>query len=109
MINLSQYESMSLIVLEAMALGTPVIINPRCGVFQRYLEDCPLAFAAVDGESFHKAKRSIAKLLENPSSYEAACNTTQQYLQENFSWQVLDGIVRHYFVPNGSEDSSKSI
>lgn len=63
----SQYESLSLLALEAFAAGTPIIGNTRGDVVRGQLERSDAGFGYDDEESFVKAVRAVGEERERRS------------------------------------------
>lgn len=87
MIMPSQYESLSLVTLEAMAAGIPVIVNGDCEVLNNHISN------SKTGACFN-CDGSLAKNLEkdiNASENFLAEESTaaKKYVAENFEWDSI--------------------
>lgn len=87
-VNPSLYESLSLILLETLTLGAPMIVNGRCAVLK---EHCRLSQGAVD---FYMDERQfitkLNKLETTPSSRRAEIvELGQRYVKENYDWSLI--------------------
>lgn len=80
----SKYESLSIAVLEAMALGTPVIVNGNCEVLKGH---CERSGAGIYYNEEKDALEELEKL---------RCNTDRRqmsergkcYIAENYRWEI---------------------
>ena len=84
LINPSQYESLSLVCLESLALGTPIIVNGFCPVTVRH------AMKSNNGYSY----KTSSDLLKCINSVLRTTKTTNRingisYVHDNYSWGVV--------------------
>lgn len=93
-VNPSQSESMSLITLEALSLGTPVLLNTKCEVFRWYVDNTELAFGYESPEDFHRELKAIKKLREDAVELQKVRTASKKWLKRNFSWGTLDRMLR---------------
>ncbi len=81
----SFYESLSLVTLESMAYGIPVIANKDCEVLKEHIENSHAGFLFNDYKSFEKAVDTI----DNPQFDASALSTNaKKYIAENYTWDV---------------------
>lgn len=81
----SKYESFSIAVLEAMALGTPVLVNGVCRVLQGHCRRSKAGYCYYDKESFQVA---IECLLDRTINLKMGENG-RVYVKENYQWSFI--------------------
>jgi glycosyltransferase involved in cell wall biosynthesis len=94
LINPSPAESLSMVVLEALALGVPLLVNGRCAVLSQFAEQTETTFVYHDGDEF---VRELKTILATPWSEqpEAAARLarSQQWVVEHYSWERVLGTI----------------
>ncbi|MBN1515321.1 glycosyltransferase family 4 protein [Candidatus Sumerlaeota bacterium] len=93
MIMPSRYESLSIVTLEAMACGAPVIVNQECEVLQGHAERSHAAFTYSNYEEF---SASIREVHENPELCNEMRRNGKRYVQENYSWPIVNQQYREF-------------
>ena len=78
----SEHESLSLVVLEAMSLGIPVIVNGRSAVLSGHCKKSKTGFEYKSYEEFKNALEELKNL-----DYEENAKKELQYIKENYSWE----------------------
>ncbi|HVH25542.1 MAG TPA: glycosyltransferase family 4 protein [Vicinamibacterales bacterium] len=90
----SPYESLSLLALEAMSVGTPILVNGRSPVL---VEHCVRSHAGLyyaDGDEFVES----LKLLVRDDSLRAAMGRNgRDYVRRNYRWDVVLGKYERVF------------
>jgi glycosyltransferase involved in cell wall biosynthesis len=86
----SPYESLSLLALEAMSIGTPVLVNGRSAVL---VEHCIRSNAGLWYESRDEFVEALELLLADEPLRAALGANGQAYVQEHYRWDVVLG---HY-------------
>jgi len=86
----SYYESLSMVALEAWALGKPVLANGRCDVLQG---QCLRSNAGLFYESDREFIETLALLHRNRRLAAAMGRNGREYYQRHYAWPV---IVRKY-------------
>jgi glycosyltransferase involved in cell wall biosynthesis len=81
----SFYESLSLVTLESMAYGIPVIANKDCEVLKDHIENSHAGFLFNDYKSFEKALDTIVSPQFDVSILSA---NAKKYVAENYTWDV---------------------
>lgn len=85
-VNPSFVESLSLIVLEAMAAGVPVLVNGRCEVLRQH---CERSGGGVYYLNYNTFERELARLISDPSGRKQMGEKGRVYERENYSWEVI--------------------
>ena len=88
LINPSPMESLSLVVIEAMACGVPIVANGKCSVFQSYAEELGSVL------SYHSAQELsdwLASVMdpEGKESMRHAISQSQRWVESQFSWDSV--------------------
>jgi glycosyltransferase involved in cell wall biosynthesis len=83
----SQYESLSLSVLEAFSLGTPVIVNGKCEVL---LDHCVKSNAGLYYEDYWEFEGCIQYMLTHKEECQIMSDNAIEYIQDNYQWKVID-------------------
>lgn len=83
----SFYESLSLVTLEAMQYGKPVIANEDCEVLKDHIEISDAGFLYNDYNSF-KNKLCIIESLSKLEKQELSIKG-KHYVEENYKWDVI--------------------
>lgn len=85
----SKYESLSLSLLEAMALGTLGIVNGECNVLKGHCEKSGVGIAYCGYTDFAKGMKSLYQ--SQSSYYEKAVS----YVSQNYTWDIVEKKVVH--------------
>ena len=84
----SPYESLSLLALEAFAVGTPVLANARSDVLTDHCQRSQAGLYYADRDEFVECLR----LLMNDDPLRAALGRNgRQYVKQHYSWHVIGG------------------
>lgn len=81
----SQFESLSIVVLEAMSLGVPVIVNGKCEVLKGHCQRSKAGFFYQNDEEAADAIDTILHLEDRKRISEDA----KQYISENYQWDTI--------------------
>jgi len=81
----SFYESLSLVTLESMAYGIPVVANKDCEVLKEHIENSHAGFLFNDYKSFEIALNTINSLQFDAH---ALSINAKKYVAENYMWDV---------------------
>ncbi len=87
----SPYESFSIVTLEAMAQGTPVLVNGSCQVLVEHVERSGSGKIYKNYENFAEA---IQEVVKNPNKLAEMGELARQYVVANYA---LDSIQNHLF------------
>jgi len=82
----SPYESLSLVTLESMACGTPVLVNGECDVLKGH---CIRSNAGLWYQNYDEFKEGIFLLSSNIKLREIMKRNGIRYIRENYSWDVI--------------------
>ena len=88
----SVFESLSLVVLESMALGVPVLVNGRCDVARGHCRRSNGGLYYYSYEEFAAASEPVAA--PTRSCAPRLGHQGQAYVQQNYAWEVVE----HRFV-----------
>jgi glycosyltransferase involved in cell wall biosynthesis len=84
----SPYESLSLLALEAMSVGTPVLVNARSAVLVEHCQRSNAGLWYADRDEFVEC----LKMLLGDASLRAALGANgRAYVQQNYRWDVVLG------------------
>lgn len=90
-VNPSGLESLSLLVLEAIACGVPVLVNAQCEVLDYYTKVCPSVFGFRGEEEFVAALRHILATDWTTPKNKAALEESRRWLENHYSWGAVIG------------------
>jgi len=82
----SFYESLSLVTLEGMLAGVPVIANRDCEVLKDHIENSQAGFTFNDFESF---KSAADKILNDELDLALLQQNGKNYINANYSWEAV--------------------
>tara|TARA_B100001971_G_C18193608_1_gene540121 strand:+ start:131 stop:1375 length:1245 start_codon:yes stop_codon:yes gene_type:complete len=83
----SFYESLSLVTLEAMQYGKPVIANKDCEVLKDHIEISDAGFLYNDYNSFKNSLNKLYNLTESEKRHIAKRGI--KYVKENYQWKNI--------------------
>ena len=83
----SYFESLSMVALEAWALGRPVLANGRCDVLQG---QCIRSNAGLYYESAGDFAAALDRLLDDAGMADAMGRNGRQYFAQHYSWPVIE-------------------
>ncbi len=83
----SRVESLSIVVLEALALGVPVLVNGQCDVLQGHCERSNAGFYYYNYAEFCAF---LTLLAERPELARELGRNGQQYVQRDYRWETLE-------------------
>jgi len=88
LIMASEFESLSMAVLEAMAYGRPVLVNGRCRVLKSH---CVNSNAGLYFENYFEFEGALRYILTNESACETMGKNGAAYVEKNYRWDVIVG------------------
>jgi glycosyltransferase involved in cell wall biosynthesis len=83
----SYYESLSMVALEAWALGRPVLANARCDVL---LGQCLRSNSGLYYEDAGDFEAALDRLLDDPSLADGLGRNGRDYFGRHYSWPVVE-------------------
>lgn len=91
LVNPSPFESLSMIVIEALAAGIPTLVNAHCEVLRYYTEQTSTSYGFLDKYSFlYELERLLKIDWGSPEARERLARSRDWALQ-NYAWdKVLD-------------------
>ena len=84
----SEFESLSMVVLESMFYGRPVLLNGKCKVLRGH---CTKSNAGLYFENYFEFEGAMNYLLGHPEQYAQMRENGKRYVSENYRWDVLIG------------------
>ena len=99
----SYFESLSMVALEAWALGRPVLANGRCDVLQG---QCLRSNAGLFYESAVEFIETLALIQSNRRLASALGRNGREYFQRHYTWPVIVGKYLDMFERLRAEDQS---
>lgn len=88
----SQFESLSMVVLESMTMGRPLLVNGKCEVLKGH---CIKSSAGLYFTSDREFEETLDYLLEHEDVYNAMCHNGKIYVNENYQWDVILDRISH--------------
>ena len=84
----SYYESLSMVTLEAWALGRPVLVNGRCDVL---CGQCIRSNAGLYYESYEEFAETLHAIVSNRTLRSALGGNGRAYFNAHYTWPVIEG------------------
>ena len=82
----SRFESLSMVVLESMIMGRPVIVNAKCEVLKGH---CVRSNAGLYFSNYPEFREEVKWMLAHPTEYEQMRINGKEYVRENYSWSRI--------------------
>ena len=82
----SHFESLSMVVLESMLIGRPVLVSGKCEVLKGH---CIRSGAGLYFDHYYEFAGCVHWLEEHPEQYRIMRESGKRYVTENFSWDVI--------------------
>lgn len=82
----SEFESLSIVVLEALALNKPVLVNGRCQVLRGHCKKSNAGLYYFEQEDFIEC---LSLLESRPDLRDAMGKNGVRYVDENYQWDVI--------------------
>ena len=82
----SEFESLSIVVLESMAVKRPVIVNGKCEVLAGH---CIRSNGGLYYESYSEFERAVDFILEHPETADIMGENGKRYVEKNYRWEQI--------------------
>ncbi|HID63739.1 MAG TPA: glycosyltransferase [Anaerolineae bacterium] len=89
----SEYESYSIVVLEAMLAGTPVLVNGDCEVLRQHCLRSQAGLYYVGRDDF---AAGLELLLDDPALRQRMGANGHAYVQANYTWPAVERQYQHF-------------
>jgi glycosyltransferase involved in cell wall biosynthesis len=83
----SFYESLSMVILEAWAMGKPVLANAQCEVLKG---QCKRSNAGLYYRSDFEFEEALRLLLRTPQLRDAMGKNGKEFFQQHYTWDVIE-------------------
>lgn len=90
----SRVESLSIVVLEALALGVPVLVNGQCDVLQGH---CARSNAGFYYYNYPEFSAFLSLLADHPALAHELGRRGQRYVESNYRWETLEDRFVYWF------------
>lgn len=87
----SRFESLSMVVLESMLMGRPVLVTEKCAVLKGH---CLRSGAGLYFDDYPDFAGALEWLRSHPEVYERMRELGKKYVREHYSWDVIIGKYR---------------
>ena len=82
----SKFESLSMVLLEAMYYKKPVLVNQQCEVLYQHIADSNGGFSYSGANDFNDKLNTV---LQNQQQSDEMGENGYQYVQQNYSWKTV--------------------
>lgn len=82
----SLYESLSLVILESMALRRPILVNGRCAVLKG---QCERSNAGLYYTDYYEFELSLNYILSHKQEYNEMCENGYRFVKQNYNWDSV--------------------
>ncbi|MCC8050005.1 MAG: glycosyltransferase family 4 protein [Clostridiales bacterium] len=82
----SAFESLSIAILEAMAINVPVIVNGDCEVLKGH---CVRSNAGLYYTNYFEFEGCLNYMFSHEEDYSVMCRNAKQYVERDFVWDVV--------------------
>jgi glycosyltransferase involved in cell wall biosynthesis len=90
----SAYESLSVIVLEAWAMGRPVLVNSACRVLEG---QCVRSGGGLFYRGYSEFAEALRRLAGGPALGNALGAAGRDYVRREYDWDVVEARVEGFF------------
>jgi glycosyltransferase involved in cell wall biosynthesis len=102
----SYFESLSMVALEAWALGRPVLANGRCDVLKG---QCIRSNAGLYYETYQEFAETLYSLESNGPLHARLGRNGRDYFRRNYAWPVIERKYLEMFQRLGRDTASRAI
>lgn len=86
------FESLSIVALESLALGVPIICNGKCDVLKGHCERSNAGLYYKDYKGFESAINNMINILDNDVvKRKEIHNNAVKYISDNYTWESIMG------------------
>lgn len=89
----SSYESLSIVVLEAWALGVPVLVNGQCAVLRG---QCRRSGGGLEYSDYEDFRIALLRFAQEPGLGRRLGEHGCRYVRENYAWPVVERTYLHW-------------
>ena len=82
----SRNESLSIVVLESMMMGTPVLVNGHCEVLKDHCEESGAGYYYLEYAGF---KENLEKILNDKEQYKEMQENGKKYVETRYNWDSI--------------------
>lgn len=82
----SEFESLSMVVLESMVYNKPVLVNGKCMVLKGH---CTKSNAGLYFNNYFEFEGALNYMLTHREEYSQMCENAKKYVDENYRWDVI--------------------
>lgn len=82
----SLYESLSLVILESMAVCRPILVNGRCAVLKG---QCIRSNAGLYYTNYFEFEAALNFILSNKAAYRQMCENGLAFVKKNYNWDKV--------------------
>lgn len=82
----SRTESLSLVILESMALKRPILVNGNCAVLKG---QCIRSNAGLYYENYFEFEAGLNYILNHKEAYEEMCQNGYEFVKNTYDWDVI--------------------
>ena len=82
----SRFESLSIVVLESMAMGRPVLVTGHSEVLKGH---CIRSGAGISFDDYSQFSQGLDRLIAGGDDYDDMCARARKYVMENYQWDVI--------------------
>jgi len=91
LIQPSRLESLSIVTLESMLMGRPVLVNGKCEVLR---DHCIAGNAGLYYNDYYEFEACVDYLLTHEREYRALCRNSRDYVARRYAWEPVMSQVR---------------
>ena len=89
----SEYESLSIVILESMILGVPVICNEKCAVLRG---QCVRSNAGLFYSNFEEFEKCLDYMHSHKEDYDEMAKNGIEFVDKYYSWEAVENGVGGY-------------